>query len=68
MFTNKIIFFLLIVFLSNKLISNDTYKITIMGKFDGETLQLMKVNLTYLRPMQHSQTPMVILGMQLEEV
>ncbi|MDA9708801.1 hypothetical protein N9V56_05075 [Alphaproteobacteria bacterium] len=40
MFTNKIIFFLLIVFFSYKLLSNDTYKITIMGKFDGETLQL----------------------------
>ena len=40
MFTNKIIFFFLIVFFSNKLLSNDTYEITIMGKFDGETLQL----------------------------
>ena len=40
MFTNKIIFFFLVVFLSNKLLSNDTYKITIMGKIDGETLQL----------------------------
>ena len=40
MFTNKIIFFFLVVFLSNKLLCNDTYKITIMGKIDGETLQL----------------------------
>ena len=40
MFTNKIIFFFLIILLSNKLISNDTYKITIMGKFAGETLLL----------------------------
>ena len=40
MFTNKIIYFFLIILLSNKLLSNDTYKITIMGKFAGETLQL----------------------------
>ena len=40
MFTNKIIFFFLIVFLSNKLLYNDTYKITIMWKIDAETLQL----------------------------
>ena len=40
MFTNKITLFFLIVFLSHKLFSNDLYKITIMGKFDGETLQL----------------------------
>ena len=41
MFTNKIIFFFFIVFLSNKLLSNDTYIITIMGKIDGENLQLV---------------------------
>ena len=40
MFTNKIIFIFLIILLSHKLFSNDTYKITIMGKFAGETLQL----------------------------
>ena len=40
MFTNKIILFFLVVFLSHKLFSNDLYKITIMGKFAGETLLL----------------------------
>ena len=40
MCTNKIIFFLLIILLSHKSLSTDSYKITIMGKFDGETLQL----------------------------
>ena len=40
MFTNKIIFFFLIILFSHKLLSNDSYRITIMGKFAGETLQL----------------------------
>ena len=40
MFTNKIILFILVVFFSHKLFSNDLYKITIMGKFAGETLLL----------------------------
>ena len=39
MFTNKIIFFL-IFSLSNKLFSNDNYKIIKMRKFIRETLQL----------------------------
>ena len=40
MCTNKIIFFLLIILSSHKSLSTNSYKITIMGKFDGETLQL----------------------------
>lgn len=69
MFTYKITFIFLIILLSYKLLSNDTYKINIMGKFAGETLKLLnKANLTLLRLMQHFQIQMVILEMQREEV
>ena len=65
MFTNKIILFILVVFFPHKLFSNDLYKITIMGKFDGETLQLPNEGkFNTLKLTQHFQTQMVTLEMQ----
>ena len=40
MFTIKFIFIFLLIFISQNILSNDIYKITIMGKIISETLQL----------------------------
>ena len=40
MFTIKFIFIFLLIFTSQNILSNDIYKITIMGKIISETLQL----------------------------